>query len=352
MSPLTLSILVGLAAALLIAVAYDFWWRFGTRFESAVCVRALCSRIFLTFDDGPYSGHTGWGNSLDDALALKEVILQIDPEWDFTASPTQNLQRVLSAFKTNAIFFVRGDILETDAAARDTVAALRADGHVIGNHSFSHQRLQKLSATESLDELERTHLLIVQTTQVPVEVFRPPFGQWHIGLTWRMWLRPRLRQYALPMGWSHTTADWMKTAADIEPRAIAACVDQLLATFRSSDTAIVLLQHDVWIYTVLLSKVLLQALARESQLQIGDPHDLVTHARNATRRAGPGAIGFYLRARLQQAKRRLAQLRSPGRPKLVLDLGHASRSSLQRSTQQSAPHEVVRKLRPERQRGN
>jgi peptidoglycan/xylan/chitin deacetylase (PgdA/CDA1 family) len=307
MSPLALSVVL-ILAALAIAMAYDFWWRFGMRFQSAVCIETLCSKVFLTFDDGPYSAQAGWGNSLEDALAIREEILQIDPGWDFTASPTQNLQRVLADFKTNAIFFVRGDVLETDAAARHTVAALCADGHVIGNHSFSHQRLQKLSATESLDELERTDRLIMQITQLPVELFRPPYGQWHIGLTWRMWRRPQLRQYALPLGWSHITSDWVKMAADVEPGAIAACVDQLLDSFRSSDTAIVLLQHDVWIYTALLSKVLLQALAREPQLQIGDAQELLAHARNATRRAGPAAIGFYLRARLQHAKKWVAQM--------------------------------------------
>ena len=306
MSELTWTILL-ILTVLVISAGYDFWWRFGIRFQSAVCIDTPGSKIYLTFDDGPYSGQTGWGDSLEDALAVKEVILQHDPEWDFTSSPTQNLQRVLAQFKTNAIFFVRGDILETDAAARHTVAALGADGHVIGNHSFSHQRLKKLSAADSLDQLERTDRLIKQITQLPVELFRPPYGEWHIGLTWRMWLRPQLRHYALPIGWSHVTFDWVKTAADMEPAAMAASVERLLDSFRSSDTAIVVLQHDVWIYTALMTKMLLQTLARESQLQIGNAQELLAHARDATRRAGPAAIGLYLRLRLQQAKKLLTQ---------------------------------------------
>jgi peptidoglycan/xylan/chitin deacetylase (PgdA/CDA1 family) len=302
---LAIASIAGAALILVGLTAHDFWQRFGMRFDSTTAMHSLRGKIFLTFDDGPASARSGSSNSLEEATARKSAILATDPEWNFQASTTENLKRVLAQFDARAIFFVRGDVLEQDSAARALLFELHTAGHVIGNHSFAHHRFREIPPSDAVDQLERTHRLIAKTVPGPVEVFRPPYGQWHIGLTWRAWRRAALRHYALPLGWTHATFDWKMSPADTDPDKLRESVRKFLADAQPCDDAVVLLQHDVWIYSVLFTRLLLQQLAQQPALCLGEPAQLVDHARELTRRAGPGALVFYLRTRIGHIRRRI-----------------------------------------------
>lgn len=100
--------------------------------------------ILLTFDDGPVPKTTG---PLLDTLAEHDV---------------------------KAMFFMVGRLLATpDGAA----LARRAheEGHIVGNHSFSHPNLRKMSAADVRDELSRTHDLICECSG-GCKYFGPPYG--------------------------------------------------------------------------------------------------------------------------------------------------------------------------------
>jgi peptidoglycan/xylan/chitin deacetylase (PgdA/CDA1 family) len=62
-------------------------------------------------------------------------------------------------------------------AAPDLVRRAVADGHEIGNHTWSHRSLATLDATEVRDELNRTHDLLARVVpDAEVSFFRPPRG--------------------------------------------------------------------------------------------------------------------------------------------------------------------------------
>jgi peptidoglycan/xylan/chitin deacetylase (PgdA/CDA1 family) len=101
-------------------------------------------RIALTFDDGPDEVYTP---RILDLLAKEHV---------------------------QAAFFVLGMKLESRAGLA-LVRRAANEGHLIGNHSFSHPMLTRLSAQEIRSELLRTHDLISEF-EPKQRLFRPPYG--------------------------------------------------------------------------------------------------------------------------------------------------------------------------------
>jgi peptidoglycan/xylan/chitin deacetylase (PgdA/CDA1 family) len=95
----------------------------------------------LTFDDGP----APWTVPILDLLA----------EYDVQAS-----------------FFVIGSLI---SANEDIVARIFADGHEIGNHSWSHPRLADACDDETVfNELSRTNAAITEIVGAPPTRFRAP----------------------------------------------------------------------------------------------------------------------------------------------------------------------------------
>jgi peptidoglycan-N-acetylglucosamine deacetylase len=100
--------------------------------------------VVLTFDDGPVSKTT---------LPLLDV---------------------LAKHNIKAMFFTVGRLLATKEGAAIAKRA-QAEGHVVGNHSFSHPNLRGMNKEQVQDELKRTHDLICECAG-GCEYFRPPFG--------------------------------------------------------------------------------------------------------------------------------------------------------------------------------
>lgn len=70
-------------------------------------------------------------------------------------------------------FFVTGAEIERYP---DAAAALVADGHELGNHSYSHPRMVFMSQASVASQIERTDELIRSLGQVGDIHFRPPYG--------------------------------------------------------------------------------------------------------------------------------------------------------------------------------
>lgn len=97
--------------------------------------------LALTFDDGP-------------------------SEW------TAPILDVLRAAGARATFFVVG---ESIAGREGILRRISAEGHEVGNHSFSHPRLDDLEPDEVRSELRRTNDAIAQELGTPPRLFRPPY---------------------------------------------------------------------------------------------------------------------------------------------------------------------------------
>ena len=96
-------------------------------------------KIWLTFDDGPHSGVTPW------------------------------LLTVLKKHKIKATFFLTGkEILKYP----DLFSQIKKEGHVIGNHSFSHYNGWLTNNATYLDDIEKCQELMPKN-----KLFRPPFGK-------------------------------------------------------------------------------------------------------------------------------------------------------------------------------
>ena len=102
-------------------------------------------KIALTFDDGPHPSGTP---VLLDGLAERNV---------------------------KVTFFVIGE----NAVKYPKLLTREAEeGHIIGNHTYSHVDLTKMSQEAAECELEKTNAAIEAVTGKETEYMRPPYGAW------------------------------------------------------------------------------------------------------------------------------------------------------------------------------
>lgn len=59
------------------------------------------------------------------------------------------------------------------------VKKIAAEGHEIGNHTYSHPHLSTLSEEEISIELKKVGNMIFDLTKVQPNLFRPPFGEYN-----------------------------------------------------------------------------------------------------------------------------------------------------------------------------
>lgn len=110
----------------------------------ATCFAAPPKKVIaLTFDDGPYSPYT------------------------------EEILNVLQQHNVKATFFVMGGRVKQNP---ELLKKVFAAGNVIGNHTYSHPNLAKISAAAVEKEIVKTNNLIYQTLHVTPILFRPPFG--------------------------------------------------------------------------------------------------------------------------------------------------------------------------------
>ncbi|HHU38249.1 MAG TPA: polysaccharide deacetylase family protein [Propionibacterium sp.] len=118
----------------------------------------------------------------------------------FDDGPGVHSERLLDLLKQEevpATFFVVGQRVPTRAAS---VARMVAEGHQVGNHSYTHPEFPKLTGEAQRAEIERTDTVIVAAGAPKPTVFRPPFGAWDAATR---------RVAAMPLIlWNVDTLDW------------------------------------------------------------------------------------------------------------------------------------------------
>jgi peptidoglycan-N-acetylglucosamine deacetylase len=86
---------------------------------------------------------------------------------------TPRLLDMLKARGIKATFFLIG---QNAAEYPDIVRRIAAEGHEIGNHTWNHPQLTKLSPAALREEIERTSSTIAEIIGKPLHVMRPPYG--------------------------------------------------------------------------------------------------------------------------------------------------------------------------------
>ncbi len=152
--------------------------------------------MVLTFDDGP------------------------DPRY------TPAILRTLRRHGARAMFFVCGEMAVDH---QDLLREMMDDGHVIGNHSWSHPLMPKLPPSRIRSQMARTSDVVEKAVREAPRWYRAPYGAWNrasfeIGADLGM----------EPLGWTMDTLDWTEPGGEAIVRRVRA----------GAGPGVVVLSHD------------------------------------------------------------------------------------------------------------
>ena len=134
---------------------------------------------------------------------------------DGPAEPfTNQILDILRQYRTTATFFCCGKNVER---LPDVARRIRAEGHTLGNHTYSHPLLYLKGRRVIQTEIDRTQEAIARVTGRAPMVFRPPYGVRWFGL-----FRALSERRLTDVQWSDTGYDWIARngPADIARKAL------------------------------------------------------------------------------------------------------------------------------------
>lgn len=166
--------------------------------------------IALTFDDGPRRETT---EGLLDALKERGV---------------------------PATFFLIGEQIEGN---EDLIQRMQAEGHQIGNHTWSHAQLTEMDTEAMLEEVRRTELALTDILGEGEYWLRPPFG----------WLDETEEIQVPIVRWSIDPRDW-------ESRDTDAVTEHVLS---HAEPGAIILLHDIYPTSVAAALRIIDALRAE-----------------------------------------------------------------------------------------
>lgn len=130
--------------------------------------------------------------------ANRQAALTFDDVPDTVFTP--KVLDVLKKYNVKATFFVVGNRAE---AHPELIKRIVQEGHAIGNHSFSHPNLPKVSDARFHDEVLRTEKILHSLTGYTTSLFRPPYG--NINEPQIQWLAS---QHMKIINWNVDSLDW------------------------------------------------------------------------------------------------------------------------------------------------
>ncbi|MFJ4322842.1 polysaccharide deacetylase family protein [Streptomyces tricolor] len=128
--------------------------------------------MVLTFDDGPHPDYT------------------------------PDILDTLAEYDVRAMFFVCGECVVDN---KQLLARMADEGHVVGNHTWTHPLLTSLDRDEIRDEMESTSDVIEDAYGERPQWFRAPYGAWN-----RAAFQLGADMGMEPMAWTVDTTDWME----------------------------------------------------------------------------------------------------------------------------------------------
>lgn len=157
--------------------------------------KTITAKVALTFDDGPHPVYTP---PLLDGLKERGV---------------------------HATFFVVGENIPGN---EEILKRMDAEGHLIGNHTYSHVKLSELDIARACAEVEKTNALICEVTGKEPEFIRPPFGEWKKAMECSFEM--------IPVLWDVDPLDWTT-------KNTALVVERVLKDTKAGD---IILLHDYY----------------------------------------------------------------------------------------------------------
>lgn len=169
-------------------------------------------KVAITFDDGP---HVGTTEELLDGLKERNV---------------------------KASFFLIGSEIEGEESV---VKRMKQDGHLIGNHTWSHVQLTTLSDDAASRELIATNEEIALVTGEKPDFMRPPFGT--------ISQKVEKKTEMIPILWSVDSLDWTTSNSD-------EIVNRVVTKVKDGD---IILLHDCYESSVDAALRIIDLLAAE-----------------------------------------------------------------------------------------
>lgn len=170
--------------------------------------------IALTFDDGP------------------------------NAQFTPKLLEGLKQRNVHATFFLIGENIEQNSN-RNLVKQMYEEGHLIGNHTYRHLEITKLSDEEAYEEIKSTNDLIESIIGKAPEYMRPPFGSWQRNLEKKLMI--------IPVLWTVDPLDWTTENVD-------EIVNKVVTETKEND---IILLHDCYNSSVIAALRIVDLLQAE-----------------------------------------------------------------------------------------
>lgn len=170
--------------------------------------------IALTFDDGP------------------------------NAQSTPKLLAGLKARNVHATFFLIGENIE-QGENRQLVKQMYDEGHLIGNHTYHHLEITRLSDEKAYEEIKSTNDLIESIIGEAPGYMRPPFGAWQRKLEQKIQI--------FPVMWTVDPLDWTTENVD-------EIVNKVVTETEEND---IILLHDCYNSSVLAALRIIDLLQAE-----------------------------------------------------------------------------------------
>lgn len=120
---------------------------------------------------------------------------------------TEKLLDILDKYDAKATFFLIGSKV---SARANTLRRMQSRGHQLGNHSWSHPELNKVSAEQLASEIDQTNNAIKQAVGTKPNIIRPPYGAFNRAVL------EQFRQRGMSaVVWSVDTRDWADRNSEI-----------------------------------------------------------------------------------------------------------------------------------------
>lgn len=165
---------------------------------SVTAVQTSRPQVALTFDDGPHPVHT-------------PVLLDI-----------------LARYNVKATFYVIGSMVRRYP---EILHRIVAEGHEVGNHTWTHPTLSRLGNANVLREIDRTQEVVWRTVGVLPVTMRPPYG----AITGRQSHMLAGERNIPTVMWSVDTSDWRRPGSHV-------VADRMI---RGARPGAVILAHDI-----------------------------------------------------------------------------------------------------------
>ncbi|RQD73381.1 MAG: LysM peptidoglycan-binding domain-containing protein [Candidatus Syntrophonatronum acetioxidans] len=119
---------------------------------------------------------------------------------------TPQVLDVLKEYQVPATFYLMGSRAERHP---EVVKRIVEEGHVIGNHSWSHPDLRRLSKERLIEEILKTESILEKITGLKTALMRPPYG----GVNKEILKTMKSLEYRV-INWSVDSVDWRDREVD------------------------------------------------------------------------------------------------------------------------------------------